>query len=359
MGDFNINWREHSTPRTILGDSLNSVSLEPLLLAPTHHHDENTHTTNDYICVSDKSKDISFSQEYIPNISKHEVLSTSLSYTILSIEPTPVKRRSYRNFNLNNLLQYLAKIEWHTFYSSDDIDFKVKFLTDAITKAYDIHAPYRVFRNKKTSLPWLSPSIKKLITGRNNAWRAVRRGYKSRFLDCSNSASMWKTVNELGISNNIPEHKIPVDADSLNRHFIGASTVASPVPSPPSQQAESSPNMRFEFQRVNIANVLEAISSAHSNAQGPDQIPLNHIKECLHIILQPFVHICDLSLRRGYFPKDWIRAFVRPLPKKKSATDVTDFRPISLLCAASKLLKFDALKQISSFIYDNNSCESY
>ena len=41
---------------------------------------------------------------------------------------------------------------------------------------------------------------------------------------------------------------------------------------------------------------------------------------------------------------------MRPLPKKKSATEMSDFRPISILCAASKILESVAFKQISDVV---------
>ena len=83
MGDFNIDWHATSTPRKILSDSLASCLLEPLPFNTTNHEvkkDVESNTTIDYICVSDRSKVISFNQTSIPNISNHDVLFAVLDF---------------------------------------------------------------------------------------------------------------------------------------------------------------------------------------------------------------------------------------------------------------------------------------
>ena len=74
------------------------------------------------------------------------------------------------------------------------------------------------------------------------------------------------------------------------------------------------------------------------------------LKDSLPIILCLLVHIFDFSLQSGVFPSLWKRALVRPLPKTKSASLLSEFRPISILYAVSKILESLAAKQISSFI---------
>ena len=49
-----------------------------------------------------------------------------------------------------------------------------------------------------------------------------------------------------------------------------------------------------------------------------------------------------------------MEALVRSLPQKKNATEVSDFRPISILSATSQLLEFVAYKQLSKFITSND-----
>lgn len=84
MGDFNIDWLSDSSSRNTLADSLVSCCLEPIRFAPTHHTDH-SHTTIDYICVSDTSRVVSSRQLHFPSISKHDILFASLSLGILRL----------------------------------------------------------------------------------------------------------------------------------------------------------------------------------------------------------------------------------------------------------------------------------
>ena len=90
---------------------------------------------------------------------------------------------------------------------------------------------------------------------------------------------------------------------------------------------------------------MEAIDAAHSHAIGSDGVQLGQLKDRLPVILCLLVHIFDFSLQSGVFPSPWKRALVRPLPKTKSACLLTEFRPISIFCAASKILESLAAKR--------------
>lgn len=171
IGDFNIEWQSQCSTRQTLADSLISCHLEALPFAPTHHTDENTHSTIDYICVSDRTRVASFEQSSVPSISKHDISLATLQFAFPELEQTPIKRRSFRNFNLRNLHIDLAEVDWRSLYLSNDLEFKVKFLTEAITWTYDVHAPYRVFVPRKPRSPWITPDIRRLMSARDKAWR--------------------------------------------------------------------------------------------------------------------------------------------------------------------------------------------
>ena len=144
---------------------------------------------------------------------------------------------------------------------------------------------------------------------------------------------------------------MPADPDAFNTHFVGDIGPPALVYAPP---IGINNNCHFDFKRVEATDVLVALASCRSNALGPDKISLRHLRECTPIILEPLVDIFQTSLRTGYFPKDWKLATVRPLPKTNSASTLSDFRPISILNATSKVLESVALHQISDFVNEFN-----
>lgn len=147
---FNTDWHSCSSTLSTLPDSLETCSLVPITFAPTHHTEE-SYSTIDYICVSDVSVVTSFKQVQIPSISKHDVLFVTLSIT--APQYNTVRRRSYRNFNLDKSLCDRLQIDWRIFYFTSDVDAKVKFFTCTSTRAYDAHAPLCVFTPRKNPSP--------------------------------------------------------------------------------------------------------------------------------------------------------------------------------------------------------------
>ncbi|OXU16417.1 hypothetical protein TSAR_010080 [Trichomalopsis sarcophagae] len=249
MGDFNIDWSSNSSTRSTLADSLASCHLVPVAFAPTHHTNDHSHSTIDYMCVSDIAKVTFFKQTLVPSISKHDILFATLSFPAPLFVPTHVRRRSYKNFDLNKLLKDLADVDWDILRWSNDIDFKVTFLSVALTRAYDSHAPYRVYTPEKPSSPWFLPHLKSLILARNNALRDCRhRGglsagvrkraldrykylrkivkhavmdakfnyYKDHLANCTNSTQKWKIIHELGIAKSVGSAPLPDTPDAFS-----------------------------------------------------------------------------------------------------------------------------------------------
>ena len=284
----------------------------------------------------------------------------------------------YKNVCLRDLLADLARVNWLELYVSSDIDFKVKFFTDAMLEAYDDHAPYRSFTPRRPPSPWLTKDIKSLISARNNTWRTYkrRRGaatlaryrylrnsvkttikmakynfIKEKLHCCPNTSEMWKIVGQIGLAKSKPKLQLLADLDAFNTHIVGNIGPPALVYAPP---IGINNNCHFDFKRIEAPVVLEALASCRSNTLGSDKISLRHLRECTPIILEPLVDIFQTSLRTGYFPKDWKLAMVRPLPKTKPASTLSDFRSISILNATSKVLESVALHQISDFVNESN-----
>ena len=298
--------------------------------------------------------------------------------------PLVITRRSYRTFYLERLQSDLAAFNWQTLVDSHDLDSKVYALTDAIVSTYNTHAPFRTFVVKKDRSPWITPQMKRLINERNKAWKTFKRVggndarsrfnalwnrvqtdvrnakfsfFKSKLLSASGPADMWKTLGELGLSKRSQDLPSLFDAETLNSHFVNATTSAPSLPCRPT--ALIAPEDRFFFGHIEAVDAVEAIQSAHSNASGPDGIQLRQLRDCLPVILMLLLHSFDFSLQSGVFPMPWKRAVVRPIPKNSKATSPSDFRPISILCSISKILETLAATQISRFITERGILDAH
>ena len=383
LGDFNINWQVPSTPRKILRNILNTINVEALAFQPTHH-DGAEDSTIDYICVSDKNQVLSFNQEHHPSISKHDVLLATMSLSAPTYTPVTVLRRSLRNLSSADFHNDLSSIEWSRLSDFHDVDDKVDFFTSNILDLFNKHAPLQPVTIRRKTAPWFTSNLKTLIKKRNRAWLRYRRTknpedlasykhlrnctksavrnaassyFRNKLHNTNNSSDMWKIIDAMGLGNNRKaEAPLPASVDCMNIHFAGLSNPTPLADLRPTARISS--DNQFFFEHITISDFFEALSSARSNAQGSDNIPLSFIKQCMPIIMPALLNIFDCSLQSGVFPSAWKSAIVRPLPKRYPALEIGHFRPISILCAASKLLESIAHRQMSKFIEGNDLLDS-
>ena len=89
-------------------------------------------------------------------------------------------------------------------------------------------------------------------------------------------------------------------------------------------------------------------------ACGPDGISNNLIKICADGITKVFTDFVNLSLRSGVFPDDWKKANVTPIFKKDDRQLKSNYRPVSLLNAFSKITEKVVFTRVYNFLLDIN-----
>ena len=74
----------------------------------------------------------------------------------------------------------------------------------------------------------------------------------------------------------------------------------------------------------------------NSMTSRPDSIPSFLLKDCAHVLSKPLSHIFNIMLKSSTFPNIWKLAQICPVLKKGDPSQVTNYRPISILCNFSK-----------------------
>lgn len=72
---------------------------------------------------------------------------------------------------------------------------------------------------------------------------------------------------------------------------------------------------------------------------GHDQIPSFLVKDCRYAFITPLLFIFNLILKTSVFPDVWKIARVCPVLKSGDPSQMTNYRPISILCNFAKLLE--------------------
>ena len=89
-------------------------------------------------------------------------------------------------------------------------------------------------------------------------------------------------------------------------------------------------------------------------AAGPDLINNRLLKELAQPLALSLSDLFNLSLSSGSVPNIWKEANVSPIHKKNDPSDVSNYRPISLISIVSKVLEKIVHKYPFNFFRDNN-----
>ena len=85
-------------------------------------------------------------------------------------------------------------------------------------------------------------------------------------------------------------------------------------------------------------------------APGSDNISAYVLKNCASSLTEVLTELFNLSIRTGYFPPKWKIHKIRPIPKKGTRTEVSNYRPISLLSITSKVM--EKINNVIDFVRD-------
>jgi retron-type reverse transcriptase len=125
----------------------------------------------------------------------------------------------------------------------------------------------------------------------------------------------------------------------LNDYFVEQTTLDVPANATPIRCARGAftKNARGFKVKARLRTILKILKRLQvSKAAGSDEIPAILLKKMAEHIAPAVTHIFQLSLKHGIFPSKWKIADVVPIHKKKSRSQASNYRPISLLAIISK-----------------------
>ena len=303
-----------------------------------------------------------------------------LEFDILSrLRRIPKPARTVYNFKSTDFNALKADI----LQSSDiknslygnDIDICWRNWKKALLMIIDSNVPKIKLREANTP-PWIDKEVLHLLKKKETARRAARKHNTIHFLnkfkslrrqvkalinvklkDYHNSLGdylkdnpkrFWSYFRHKTKSNSIPANVVyneatycsPKDkAEAFNKFFHSTFThdpvdlLAQCVP--PDLGVPSLTTLQVTEDEV--LQVLLRLD--HSKAPGPDGLPTRILKECAKELSPSICQLFNISLATGTLPLEWKESNVVPVHKKGKKEDVTNYRPISLLCVISKVLE--------------------
>ena len=312
--------------------------------------------------------------------------------------------RCLRNYDREAFLSDLQTINWEMAAPTTwgDPNILANNLHDLFHSILDVHAPLKTRKHTTVHAPspWITPYIKNLMYERDRAKRKaerdqsiwpeykrlrnratseLRRGvetyYKTLIDENSNNPKeMWKTINKVLNKNQhstTPKfvmfegqsiEKSNEIAEAFNNHF----TTIGPQLADKIEKRDSDDPLKylsnvggsidscFEFHTIHPSTIEREIKNLKcSKSAGHDKISVKLVKDAAEILSKPLAIIFNASFKKGIFPDIWKTARVTPIFKSGSKSNVSNYRPISVLSVFSKLLEKIGHDQFSRYLKEH------
>lgn len=109
------------------------------------------------------------------------------------------------------------------------------------------------------------------------------------------------------------------------------------------------------LKNIDSAEVLKIINSLKDDSSaGFDKISVKTLKRISKFIVNPLTMLFNASLKEGIFPDIFKLAIVKPLYKSGIKENLSNYRPISLLCNFSKILEKIVKSRLIIYLEKNN-----
>lgn len=385
LGDFNapgIDWKYHHS-QNIVHHAIKNKAIHVLNFASALNLSQINQLVPDIqmldLCFTNCDEfELSIANDpLVPEDRHHEAL-------VLACEPCALPRVSYRpskpRYNKGDYLPLyntVNKHNWAYFYSLNNVDDKVTYITETIQTAMSNCIP--TSSPKISMFPiWFSKTSIYLTKRKNHFHKLFKRtgntNYQSNFIQFRKSAkrsikidkiTYFKNLNDnisknpkkfweyvksirngfhsnISISSNNTSTSDPQTVSELfaNKFADAFTSGGTSVPSPDSahrlhEDSYASPNLIISPGMVTWS--IKCLKPSFS--KGVDNIPNFIVKGCSSILTPLLTNIFNTCLSKGNFPTLWKKAIVLPLHKKGCRHKINNYRPISLLCTFSKVFE--------------------
>jgi hypothetical protein len=398
LGDYNINLlkQDKHLPTKHFLDTLLTYGFYPLINRPTRITTNST-TLIDNILTNVHDVNIR-SGIWIADISDHLPVFTILPNKTCK-SPTKVKIRKQHNLeNVEKFKGLLQNCDWSDVYNCQSANSMYNKFIHRVQCVYDISFPFitKTIKASEEFKPWITRAIKNSIRKKNSLYKdylklktekshstyktyrnkltaILRKSEKSYYLQKlqsvkDNLAKTWKILNsitsrkkpqvrvvdEIVCHNNIISDPTLI-ANKFNNFFANVgSELAKKIP-PVSENFEhflplSNPNSIFlnPTDDLEVKQIILALKNSYS--KGHDNLSVNTIKNCSDQLAGPLSMIFNKSIEEGIIPDDLKIAKITPVYKSDDKKTVSNYRPISVLPAFSKILERLVYNRLLDFI---------
>ena len=198
--------------------------------------------------------------------------------------------------------------------------------------------------------------------------------FKKLVMNSKDARPIWKAINELTNKkkNNHNETPINFSADVMNDYFLSTAQnhieAAYNINVSDYQKSyvhnsglithcenKLKDETPFIIPTLTVHDVGKLVSNLkNKKSTGPDSLSSYILKICLPYIVEPLTYAYNLCISRNEFPHLLKEAKVIPLPKKTDTTNISGFRPISILPSLSKPIEKHVHSNLLTYMESHN-----
>lgn len=277
---------------------------------------------------------------------------------------------NFRHLRYSLIVKELQKIDWDILFVNKNINEMVEAFYNVLLAAVLNHSANKTKVKQNRFPTWFSSRLIALIIEKNKIRKRLRtynnscdRVLFSQFRikvdfelkSCfqnhlyyleeeikSDPKKFWNYTNSLTNGTSFPSSMFLAQRSSSDGSVIAnlfADNFRSVYSAGPSSVTlmktdEFSELLCSESDVVNVINDLKINKGA-----GPDSIPNYFIKNLKDILCKPLIKIFNFSIKQSCFPDRWKQSYIIPIYKSGDQSDISNYRPISILNSFAKLFE--------------------
>jgi exonuclease III len=194
--------------------------------------------------------------------------------------------------------------------------------------------------------------------------------YQNMIANCTDSKSLFAVVDRLlGRRQSAPLPSQGSSSEELaemfSEYFVEKiRIIRTSIPivvADPTTRSQNILTTFDSFEPVSPCEMMKLIMNSPNKSCALDPIPTNLVKTGAVQLNPILTHIVNASLSQGIFPDEFKTALVKPLLKKPSLNceELKNYRPVSNLSLASKLVERAASKQLNAYLTENGLQEPH
>jgi hypothetical protein len=309
-----------------------------------------------------------------------------------------ITKRSMKNFTKERWNICLANKKWEEIGYTEDVNKIAVCFNTQVTEALDECAPIKEFTVRQKNKFGLSEETKQMMKTRDGMRKSINQAsaeekkilhlkYKKtrnrvtnlirqdnlkyseeRIENAKDENEIWKVVNEITKPREETTWKLIEDEKSIdkeeeiaeifNKFFIDKidklkenidqSYVKEPLEKLRKKMEKK--NIKFSLKTVTEKSVKKAMQGMKKKkSAGKDGISQEQIILGTDVLVIPLTRMINTSIRNGEVPTAWKEAIVTPILKKGDPLKKENYRPVSCLIVASKVMEKVICNQVTRF----------